>query len=61
MVVAGALGFAVRAIGRGARDLDPHHRRDGLGLLTLGVAIVLGAGLWGRMGNPVGPRHPDRA
>ena len=54
MVVAGALGFAVRAIGRGARDLDPHHRRDGVGLLTLGVAIVLGAGLWGRMGNPVG-------
>ena len=54
MVVAGALGFAVRAIGRGARDLDPHHRRDGLGLLTLGVAIVLGAGLWGRMGNPAG-------
>ncbi len=54
MVVAGALGFAVRAIGRGARDLDPYHRRDGVGLLTLGVAIVLGAGLWGRMGNPVG-------
>ena len=54
MVVAGALGFAVRAIGRGARDLDPHHRRDGVGLLTLGVAIVLGAGLWGRMGNPAG-------
>ena len=54
MVVAGALGFAVRAIGRGARDLDPHHRRDGAGLLTLGVAIVLGAGLWGRMDNPAG-------
>jgi DNA segregation ATPase FtsK/SpoIIIE, S-DNA-T family len=54
MVVAGSLGFAVRAVGRGARDLDPHHRRDGLGLLTLGVAIVLAASLWGRMGNPVG-------
>ncbi len=54
MVVAGALGFAVRAVGRGARDLDPHHRRDGLGLLTLGAAIVLGAGLWGRMSNPAG-------
>ena len=25
-----------------------------MGLLTLGVAIVLGAGLWGRMGNPAG-------
>jgi DNA segregation ATPase FtsK/SpoIIIE, S-DNA-T family len=54
MVVAGSLGFAVRAVGRGARDLDPHHRRDGAGLLTLGVAIVLAASLWGRMGNAVG-------
>ncbi len=52
--MAGALGFAVRAVGRGARDLDPHHRRDGLGLLTLGVAIILAAGLWGRMGNAAG-------
>jgi S-DNA-T family DNA segregation ATPase FtsK/SpoIIIE len=54
MVVAGGLGFAVRAVGRGARDLEPHHRRDGVGLLTLGVAIVLAASLWGRMGNAVG-------
>ena len=54
MVAAGAVGWAARAIGRGARDLDPHHRRDGVGLLTLGVAIVLAASLWGRMGNPVG-------
>jgi DNA segregation ATPase FtsK/SpoIIIE, S-DNA-T family len=54
MAVAGALGFAVRSVGRGARDLDPDHRRDGLGLFTLGVAIVLAAGEWARMGNPVG-------
>ena len=54
MAVAGTVGFAARGVGRGARDLDPHHRRDGLGLLTLGVAIVLGASLWGRMGNAVG-------
>src|SRR4029077_6616849 len=52
--VAGAVGWAARAVGRGARDLDPHHRRDGVGLLTLGLAIVLGASLWGRMGNAVG-------
>src|SRR5689334_5733393 len=31
MAVAGSVGFAARAIGRGARDLDPHHRRDGMG------------------------------
>jgi S-DNA-T family DNA segregation ATPase FtsK/SpoIIIE len=54
MVLAGSVGFAARAVGRGARDLDPHHRRDGVGLLTLGVAIVLGASLWGRMDNAVG-------
>jgi S-DNA-T family DNA segregation ATPase FtsK/SpoIIIE len=54
MLIAGAVGFAARAVGRGARDLDPHHRRDGVGLLTLGVAIVLAASLWARMGNAVG-------
>jgi S-DNA-T family DNA segregation ATPase FtsK/SpoIIIE len=54
LIVAGGVGFAVRAIGKGARDLDPHHRRDGLGLLTLGAAIVLAASLWWKMGNPIG-------
>ncbi len=54
MVVAGALGFAVRSVGRGARDLEPHHRRDGVGLITLGVAIVLAGGLWLRMDNAAG-------
>jgi DNA segregation ATPase FtsK/SpoIIIE, S-DNA-T family len=52
--VAGTVGFAARAIGRGARDLDPHHKRDGVGLLTLGAAIVLAAGLWFRMPNTAG-------
>ena len=54
MLVAGSVGFAARAVGRGARDLDPHHRRDGVGLLTLGAAIVLAAGLWFRMPNAAG-------
>jgi DNA segregation ATPase FtsK/SpoIIIE, S-DNA-T family len=54
MVVAGAVGWAARAIGHGARDLDPHHRRDGVGLLTLGAGIVLAASLWFRLGNTVG-------
>ena len=54
MVAAGAVGWAARAIGHGARELDPHHRRDGMGLLTLGVAIVLAASLWGRMDNAAG-------
>ena len=54
MLLARAVGFLVRSIGRGARDLDPAHRRDGVGLLTLGVAIVLAAVLWVRMDNAVG-------
>jgi len=54
LAVAGAVGWTARAVGRGARDLDPHHKRDGLGLLTLGAAIVLAAGLWFRMPNAAG-------
>jgi DNA segregation ATPase FtsK/SpoIIIE, S-DNA-T family len=54
LILAGGVGFAARWVGRGARDLDPHHRRDGLGLLTLGAAIVLAASIWWRMDNPIG-------
>src|SRR5579862_5254488 len=54
MVAAGSVGYVARSFGRGARELDPHHRRDGLGLLTLGLAIVLAAGLWARMNNAAG-------
>ena len=54
MVAAGGVGFTARRFGRSARDLDPEHRRDGVGLLWLGIAIVLAASIWWRMGNPVG-------
>jgi hypothetical protein len=54
MVAAGSVGYVARSFGRGARDLDPHHRRDGIGLLTLGLAIVLAGGLWARMNNAAG-------
>ena len=47
-------GFTARRFGHSARDLDPEHRRDGTGLLWLGIAIVLAASIWWRMGNPVG-------
>ena len=46
--------FTARRFGHSARDLDPEHRRDGVGLLWLGIAIVLAASIWWRMGNPVG-------
>jgi DNA segregation ATPase FtsK/SpoIIIE, S-DNA-T family len=58
MVAAGALGFTARRFGRSARDLEPEHRRDGVGLLWLGIAIVLAASLWWRMDNLVGRSIP---
>ena len=54
MLVAGTVGFAVRHVGRSARDLHPDHRRDGIGLLSLGLAIVFAAGVWVRMDNAAG-------
>src|SRR3954462_5077443 len=43
MGVAHLTGGAARRVGSGARDLDPAHRRDGLGLLLIGLAIVVAA------------------
>ncbi len=44
--IAHVLGAASRAIGRGARDLDPAHRRDGLGLALVAGAAILVAATW---------------
>jgi S-DNA-T family DNA segregation ATPase FtsK/SpoIIIE len=44
--VAHILGAGARAIGRSARDLDPTHRRDGLGLTLVAGAAVLVAATW---------------
>ena len=54
MVAANAVGFGARRIGRSARELDPDHRRDGVGLLWLAVAFVLAASIWWGMDNLVG-------
>lgn len=40
------LGATARAMGRGARDLDPAHRRDGLGLSLVAGAATLIAATW---------------
>lgn len=40
------IGAAARAFGRGAKDLDPAHRRDGLGLTLIVVAATLIAATW---------------
>jgi hypothetical protein len=54
MAVAHTAGYAARALGRNARDLDPAHRRDGLGLAVLGAAIIAAAADWWDIGSPVG-------
>ncbi|MGE5287690.1 MAG: DNA translocase FtsK [Micromonosporaceae bacterium] len=54
MVIAHGVGFAVRAIGRGARDLDPLHRRDGIGLAMLGAALVTAVTIWWHLGSFAG-------
>jgi S-DNA-T family DNA segregation ATPase FtsK/SpoIIIE len=40
------VGGGARRIGSGARDLDPAHRRDGLGLLLIGAALIVAATVW---------------
>lgn len=54
MAIAHSAGYAARALGRNARDLDPSHRRDGLGLAVLGAAIISAAAAWWSLGTPVG-------
>ena len=44
--IAHAVGSAARGIGHTARDLDPEHRRDGVGLSLFGLAIVIAAAVW---------------
>ena len=44
--IAHVIGAIARGIGKSAKDLDPAHRRDGLGLLYLSLAIVIAAVLW---------------
>ncbi|QTE30602.1 FtsK/SpoIIIE family DNA translocase [Pengzhenrongella sicca] len=48
------IGGTARRIGRGARDLDPAHRRDGLAFTLLGVAIVVAAREWWNLSGTAG-------
>ncbi len=41
--LAHAVGAVFRGIGQGARNLDPAHRKDGLALLLLGIALIVAA------------------
>ena len=45
------LGSAASAAGNGAKGIDPAHRRDGLGLLLLALALVAAGGAWWHAGQ----------
>ncbi|MCW2668143.1 MAG: ftsK [Frankiales bacterium] len=50
-LIATGVGTVSRAAGSGARDLDPAHRRDGLGLVLLIGALLSAAGAWWHAGT----------
>ncbi|MGW8888804.1 DNA translocase FtsK [Streptomyces sp. NPDC055749] len=52
--LAHGVGAMFRSIGRGAKGLDPAHRKDGLALLLLGLALIVAAGTWSNLRGPVG-------
>jgi S-DNA-T family DNA segregation ATPase FtsK/SpoIIIE len=46
MGVSHLAGGAVRRVGSSARDLEPEHRRDGIGFTLIGLAVVVAAREW---------------
>lgn len=44
--IAHGVGAVVRSIVGGAQDIEPEQRRDGVGLLLCGLALVVAAGVW---------------
>ena len=52
--LAKTVGASIRVVTRGARDLEPEHRRDGIGLLFLIVALISAATTWWHLDNAFG-------
>jgi S-DNA-T family DNA segregation ATPase FtsK/SpoIIIE len=50
-LLARTVGGLTRGLTGGAKDLDPAHRRDGLGLLLLAGALVAAGGAWWHAGS----------
>ncbi|WFB07082.1 DNA translocase FtsK [Streptomyces sp. LX-29] len=54
MGLARSVAAVFRGIGRGAKGLDPAHRKDGVALLLLALALIVAAGTWSNLKGPVG-------
>jgi len=52
--VAHTVGAVLRGLGRSTKGLHPAHRKDGLALLLLGIALVVAGGTWSQLHGPVG-------
>jgi S-DNA-T family DNA segregation ATPase FtsK/SpoIIIE len=52
--IAHAVGAVFRGVGQGAKNLDPAHRKDGIALLLLAIALIVAAGTWSNLRGPVG-------
>ena len=62
MGLAHSVGWVARGVGRQAataKEIDPEHRRDGAGLLMLGLSILVGVAVWAGSAGPVGTRLAD--
>jgi S-DNA-T family DNA segregation ATPase FtsK/SpoIIIE len=53
LMVAKGTGTTARSVGR-ASDIDPGHRRDGIALALLGLAVVVAASSWFDAARPIG-------
>ena len=53
VLLAKGAGTTARSVGR-ARDLEPGHRRDGIALALLGLAVIVAASSWFEAAGPAG-------
>jgi len=54
MGMANVTGSAVRKVGAAGRDLEPEHKRDGLGFTLIALAVIVAAREWWGMPGLVG-------
>ncbi len=54
MELARGAGWLARAFGASARELDPAHRRDGIGLAVMAAALITAGAAWWHLGSPFG-------